>query len=209
MKNNKYVVPYKIATSRTVMRCWDPRDARIMQEAINVSIDSLLPWMPWARSEPRDFSTKTAVLQKFQDNFDLGIDFVYGIFTRDETDVIGSYGLEPVEDNTMEIGCWINRTFQGFGYSTETTKAIIKSAFDVAKVDKVRISFHRENKSSLRVAEKAGFDIQGTLANMNRSPAKSADIIIITLSKDDYLQSDVRNEVLVFYDSSGHEMKTF
>lgn len=198
----KYVVPYRIVTSRTVLRCWDVQDAKKMQEAINISIDSLRPWMPWAKNEPSHFSTKIAAIQNLRDNFDLGIDFVYGIFTEDEDEVIGSYGLEILSDDLMEIGCWISANFQNQGYSTETTKAVIKTGFEVCGLDKIQISFNSENKSSLRVAEKAGFRVHDAHKGADKS-----DLFICSLSRDDYLRSDLSSQFTIFYDSMGKEIK--
>jgi len=205
--NNKYIAPYKIVTLRTVMRCWNPRDAKKMQEAINLSIDSLLPWMPWARNEPGDFSTKIAAIQKYRDNFDLGIDFVYGIFTTDETEVIGSQGLEIAGDKLMEIGCWINKKFQSQGYSTETTKALVKAAFELSDIHNIQISFNVKNRQSLRVVEKSGFKIQSTLPQINNSSNDESQMTTIaTLSRNDYAKSDIKKEFVTFYDLMGQKI---
>src|SRR5262249_24384090 len=40
--------PYRIVTERLVLRCWEPSDAAALKEAVDASIDHLLPWMPWA-----------------------------------------------------------------------------------------------------------------------------------------------------------------
>ena len=47
------VPPYRIETERLVLRCWDPRDAPLLKDAIDSSLDHLRPWMPWAREEPK------------------------------------------------------------------------------------------------------------------------------------------------------------
>jgi RimJ/RimL family protein N-acetyltransferase len=193
----KYIVPYKIMTSRTTMRCWEPEDAQKMQEAINLSIDSLRPWMPWAKNEPSDFRTKIAAIQKMREHFDLGTDFVYGIFTTDESEVVGSYGLEIRDNDEMEIGCWISAKYQNKGYSTESTRALIRTAFEVCKIGKVRISFNGKNYSSLRVAEKSGFSIQDYSLQNNDS-----NLIVFVLTKDDYVRSDIMKEPVAFYNST-------
>ena len=35
------------------MRCWEPRDAPLLKEAVDSSLDHLRPWMPWAHDEPQ------------------------------------------------------------------------------------------------------------------------------------------------------------
>src|ERR1700759_5294954 len=37
--------PYRIETERLVLRCWNPADAEALKEAVDASIEHLLPWM--------------------------------------------------------------------------------------------------------------------------------------------------------------------
>jgi hypothetical protein len=37
--------PYRIETERLVVRCWEPRDAPLLKEAVDASLDHLRPWM--------------------------------------------------------------------------------------------------------------------------------------------------------------------
>ncbi len=85
--------PYLIRTERLAIRCWEPRDAPLLKEALDTSLDHLRPWMPWAADEPKPVEEKAELLRMFRGRFDLGEDFVYGIFTRDETEVVGGTGL--------------------------------------------------------------------------------------------------------------------
>jgi RimJ/RimL family protein N-acetyltransferase len=81
--------PYLIRTERLAIRCWDPRDAPLLKDALDASLEHLVPWMPWAADEPRPLEEKAELLRMFRGRFDLGEDFVYGIFPRDESEVIG------------------------------------------------------------------------------------------------------------------------
>src|SRR4051812_17942818 len=84
---------YRIETARLVLRCYQPADAPLLKAAIDASLDSLRPWMPWARDEPRPLPEKVSMLRRFRGMFDLGQDFIYGVFTPEETEVRGSSGL--------------------------------------------------------------------------------------------------------------------
>ena len=50
--------PYRIVTERLVVRCYDPRDAPLVKEAIDSSLDELRAWMPWAHDEPKPLDEK-------------------------------------------------------------------------------------------------------------------------------------------------------
>ena len=44
---------YRIETERLVVRCWDPKDAALIQAAAAASKEHLLPFMPLAANEPQ------------------------------------------------------------------------------------------------------------------------------------------------------------
>jgi RimJ/RimL family protein N-acetyltransferase len=44
---------YRIETKRLVLRCWEPKDAALIQEATAANKEHLLPFMPWAADEPQ------------------------------------------------------------------------------------------------------------------------------------------------------------
>jgi RimJ/RimL family protein N-acetyltransferase len=139
-------VPYKIETSRTVIRCWNPKDSFILQRALNASLESLLPWLSWVKGEPKDYRTKIDTLRNLRGSFDLGKDFVYGVFDLDETEVIGGCGLHTRAGNSsFEIGYWISKIYQNKGYATEITRALVKTAFELGDIDNLQIHCDVEN----------------------------------------------------------------
>src|SRR5262245_60995348 len=101
---------YRVHTSRLVFRCWQPTDAPLLRTAIEASLEHLRPWLPWAQHEPEDLQATTARLRCCRGQFDLGHDFVYGIFSHDETQVLGGSGLHMrLGEGAREIGYWIHR----------------------------------------------------------------------------------------------------
>ena len=113
---------YRIVTERLVVRCWEPRDAALLREAIDSSLDELGPWMPWAKHEPQTLEEKVILLRRFRGRFDLGEDFTYGILLRDESEVVGGTGLHTRGgEDAFEIGYWIRTSRVGEGLATEAT----------------------------------------------------------------------------------------
>ena len=74
--------PYRIETERLVLRCYEPRDAALVKDAIDSSLDHLRPWMPWAEQRAADARGEDELLKTFRSQFDLGDNFVMGIFSR-------------------------------------------------------------------------------------------------------------------------------
>ncbi len=96
---------YRIQTDRLLIRCYSPEDAPKLKEAIDASLDHLRPWMPWAKDDPETLDAKVELLRRFRGNFDLGNDFIYGIFSPEDSVVLGGVGLHPrVGPNALEIG---------------------------------------------------------------------------------------------------------
>jgi RimJ/RimL family protein N-acetyltransferase len=181
--------PYVIRTPRLVLRCWQPADAPLLKEALDSSLDHLRPWMPWAASEPQPLAEKVELLRLFRGQFDLGQDFVYGIFSADESEVIGGTGLHTrIGEAALEIGYWIRASRVGAGLATETAAALTRVAFEVCDVDRVEIRVDPENERSLAVPRKLGFVEEATLRR--RLPPKHGehglrDVVVFALFRDE------------------------
>lgn len=155
---------YRIQTPRLVLRCWDPTDAPLLSEALAESIEHLKPWMPWVHEEPKAVTERVQTLRRFRGQFDLNKDFVYGIFSPDESAVLGGSGLHTrVGEGIREIGFWIRARETGKGYATEATMALTRVAILVDKVRRVEVRCDPKNERSAAVARKAGFQYEGTL----------------------------------------------
>jgi RimJ/RimL family protein N-acetyltransferase len=152
---------YRIETQRLVVRCFALDDAAAVQRATARERDYLLPTMPWAADEPQSVEQKLSLLRRFRGNFDLGIDFAYGIF--DSTGMyIGGTGLHNrLGAGKLEIGYWLAEHEQGRGYATEVTRALVQVGFYVLGAHRLEIHCDPTNQRSARVAERAGFTLEG------------------------------------------------
>jgi RimJ/RimL family protein N-acetyltransferase len=84
--------PYRIETERLVVRCYESRDAPLLKEAIDSSLEHLQPWMPWALDEPQTLEQKIELVEFFRSSFDAGENFTYAIFAADEAELLGGRG---------------------------------------------------------------------------------------------------------------------
>ncbi|MCO5190278.1 MAG: GNAT family N-acetyltransferase [Anaerolineae bacterium] len=197
---------YRIETPRMVIRCWKPGDAQLLKTAIDSSLDHLRPWMPFAANEPTDVQTKINLLRRFRGNFDLDVDYVYGIFDRDEAEVLGGTGLHTrIGKNALEIGYWIRADAVGRGLATEATAALTQIAFVVNGVDRVEIHCDPQNSASAAVPRKLGFTHEATLQRRIASgdDGEMRDSMIWTLFRDAYKQTPVADVTVLAYDVFG------
>jgi len=164
MKDRRRDPPYRIRTERLLLRCWNPSDAPLLKNAIDSSLENLGRWMPWAREEPTSLEEKAELLRRFRGRFDLGQDFVYGIFDAAETEVVGGTGLHTrAGDDALEIGYWIRDGRVGNGFATETSAALTRVAFEVCGVDRVEIRVDPANAASLAIPRRLYYGEEGTL----------------------------------------------
>lgn len=182
---------YRIVTARLELRCYAPSDAPALQEAIEASLPDLVPWLPWASSEPLPLSARIEVLRQHRGRFDLGEEFVYGIFDRDRQRVIGGCALHVRGGGTArEIGYWIATRDRGRGLATEAAGALVRVAFEIDGADRVEVHGDAENVASARVAEKLGFTCDGMLRErLVRSDGKLGDDRVWSLFEREYPRS--------------------
>lgn len=172
-----------------MVRCWEPRDAGLLKEAIDSSLEHLRAWMPWADAEPQTLEEKTTLLRTFRSQFDAGENFVYGIFSADESEVVGGSGLHPrIEPGGLEIGYWIRENATRRGFVTESTAAVTRVGLEICGADRIEIRVEPGNEASLGVPRKLGFIEEATLRR--RLPGRAGeplrDVTIFTMFREDF-----------------------
>ncbi len=125
--------------------------------------------MPWAADEPQTIEEKVELLRNFRGRFDTDEDYVYGIFSRDESEAVGGTGLHKRHgEDAFEIGYWIRESRAGEGLATEASAALTRVAFELCEVDRVEIRTDPANERSRRVPLKLGYTEEATLAPQAR-----------------------------------------
>lgn len=198
---------YRIETKRLVLRCYNPSDAPLLAESVTESVEHLRPWMPWVYSEPEPIEEKFQRLKRFRGMFDLGQDFVYGIFNPAETKLIGSTGLHTrLGDRELEIGYWIHKDYINQGLVTESTAALIKVAFEIIRVHRLEIHCDPANTASAAIPRKLGFTHEGTLRGKTRFLDAWSDSMIWGLLESEYPDSSSSMAEIRAFDADGKQV---
>lgn len=199
---------YRITTPRLVVRCWDPRDALSLKTAIDASLGELAPWLAWARDEPQSLAVKIELLRQSRGKFDLGQDYLYGVFDRDEREVVGGCGLHTrAGPDAREIGYWIATAHSGSGFATEVAMALVRVGFEVDRVERVEIHCDADNARSAMVAKKLGFRHDGTLRQrLRRSDGTLADRMIWSMFAAEYAESPCLRSRIEAFDVYGDRL---
>lgn len=78
--------------------------------------------------------------------------------------VIGQVSLHQIDpvNGSGEVGYWLTPAGRGRGVATAALAAAARFAFDVLELARVELFHAVENEASCRVAERAGFQLEGT-----------------------------------------------
>jgi RimJ/RimL family protein N-acetyltransferase len=200
---------YRVVTPRLTIRCWDPADAPGMKEAVDSSLEHLRPWMPWAAHHPAPLQTSIDLLRRFRGSFDLGQDYVYGIFSRGETVVIGGTGLHPRGgEGSREIGYWIRAGQVNQGFATEVAAALTRVGFEIEKLRRIGIHCVVENVRSAAIPAKLGYFHEATLRRRIRANDAFHDEMVWTMLAEEYPGSPASQAAFEAYDAAGQRIVT-
>ncbi|MBA2345697.1 MAG: GNAT family N-acetyltransferase [Rubrobacter sp.] len=163
--------PDRFETERLLIRCPLPGDGPELFAAVKESHEELRPWMPWVEAHETVEDSEESARRgwvKFLERSDLRMH----LFLKGTDTLVGSSGLHRIDWSVprVEIGYWCRTSFTGQGYITEAVRGITAFAFDSLGAGRVEIRCDSLNHSSVRVAERAGFRVEGELRNFERSP---------------------------------------
>ncbi len=198
---------YRMETERLVIRCYQPNDAAMVKKSIDESLEHLLPWMPWAVHEPETLDAKIARMRNFRGQFDMGLDYLFGIFDRDEKMLIGSTGLHTrVGKGAREIGYWIHVNHINKGYATEAASALTKVGFEIEGLQRIQIHTDPKNARSQKVPEKLGYQLQPGLHPTIDSEGQKREVVLWVMDKGDYIKSNIPRVNIKAFDVVGREI---
>lgn len=205
MSGPKIINPaYRIETDRLIVRCYQPSDAQLLADSVAESVEHLKPWMPWAHAEPEPFEEKQKRMLRFRGMFDLQQDYVYGIFNKDETKLLGGTGLHTrLGADELEIGYWIHKDYVNQGLTTESTAALVKVAFEIVKIHRIEIHCDPANLASASIPRKLGFTHEGTLRENILLLDRWRDTMIWGLLEDEYPNSPAVKAQIKVFDAHG------
>lgn len=162
-------VPEQLESERLVIRAPRPGDGAELNAAIRESFEDLSRWMPWADHVP-DVAETEANVRLAHERYRANTDFRLHLFLKGTGTLIGSSGLHKIDWSVpkFEIGYWVRSSYSREGYITEAVNAIAEFAFRELGAHRVGICMDSLNTRSRMVAERAGFEYEGTLRNDDR-----------------------------------------
>ena len=180
--------PEAFTTARLLLRCPLPGDGAALNAAILESLAELQPWMEWVDPVPT-VARNEANLRQARCDYLARKELRLLLFDRATGEFVGSSGLHAIDWSVprFEIGYWCRTRFCGQGYITEAVQGITTFAFEVLGAERVAIHCDCRNGRSRRVAERAGYQLEGVLrARDRRKDGSLEDSLVFSLVREDY-----------------------
>jgi RimJ/RimL family protein N-acetyltransferase len=156
--------PDALETARLTIRAVRPDDALALNEAVRESFAELHPWMPWAGKPPTMAESVKACLD-MRVKWLLREELMLLFFRRHTGELVGAGGFHHINWNVpaLETGYWCRTRFTGHGYISEALRALSEYVLDGWRVSRIAITCDERNERSWRVAERAGYELEGVL----------------------------------------------
>ena len=162
-------VPTELPTDRLLLRMPRPRDGEKINAAIRDSAAELARWMPWADPTP-DVANSEQWCRRAAGRFLTREALDFSIYLKGSETCLGSCGMPRIDWRIpkVEIGYWLRTPYCGKGLMTEAVVAVTAFALQTLNVPRVEIRCDERNQRSRRVAQRAGYQLEGILRNDER-----------------------------------------
>lgn len=160
------------------MRRWHPRDAAQLEPILAANWEHLGPWLPIHVAKPAPKAELETRLAGYVADFDANLKWRYGMYSPDETDLLGEVDMFPrdasgrvayEDSDRVEIGYWVRSDLAGRGLVTEGVRRMLDLAATLPRVERVEIRCDARNTPSGAIPAKLGFALAQTIKE--HSPA--------------------------------------
>ena len=144
-------------------------------------------WIPKTIDEVKEFIGKVSPAINIP-----GTWFQFVILHNESNTVIGDIGIHfsDTDNNKVEIGCTIDKSFQGKGYATEALKQVISFLFNDLNKDKIIASIDPRNIKSINLVEKTGFKKEALFEKSLLIDGELVDDLIYSIHRTNQIKSN-------------------
>jgi RimJ/RimL family protein N-acetyltransferase len=161
-------VPERIETPRLVLRVPRAGDGATILAAVLASLAELKVWMPWA-TDAYGLTDSESWCRRSAARFLAREELSYAMFVEGGEHV-GNVSLFNIKWDVprCEVGYWLATRHCGRGLMAEAVGALSALAWQTLKAERVEIRCDDRNGRSCRVADRCGFQVEGTLRRDSR-----------------------------------------
>lgn len=175
------MIPMIIETDRLILRAPQPDEAVEVYQAVRESAQEMKPWIDWVE----DWSSPARVEEiayRCRVWFYNRETFTWRIYRRDTQQFVGTVELHSIdwEVPRAEIGYWIRSSAAGQGFITEAVGEVVQLALESWGIKRIQALCDARNTRAIHIAEKLGFQQEGTLHAYERDASGAlCDIVVL------------------------------
>lgn len=172
------MTPLVLTDQSLTLRPWTAADAAIIVECV----DGDPELTKWLDQVPQPYTLADA------NTYVAGLgEQAFAVTETASGRVLGSIGIRKNDDGVGEIGYWIRAEARGKGVMTQALVLLARWALTDEGLARVQLRADVENVASRRVAEKAGFRLEGVMrsARWNARLERRVDWAIYALLPED------------------------
>jgi len=154
------------------LRLMSAKDGPAIYQGVCESLPELKRFMKWSHFES-DLNQACSIYAEFEAKSLRGEEITFAGFDANTGEFLLCCTLFPgsrLNPLAFEIGYWVSSTKTGRGIGTLAAKMLTALAFSEYQANRVSVVCNLENLQSLKVIEKAGFQLEGTLRNYLPQP---------------------------------------
>lgn len=155
LKKQHHMDIHLIKTTRLHLRPIEPNDTIALYKYRSDSVTNKYQgWIPKTIDEVKEFIGKISPAINIP-----GTWFQFVILLNENNSLIGDIGIHflDTDNNHVEIGFTLDKSYQGKGYAIEALKQVIAFIFNNLKKSVIVASIDPGNLKSINLVEKAGF----------------------------------------------------
>ncbi|GAB3256296.1 GNAT family N-acetyltransferase [Chitinimonas naiadis] len=159
-------LPEQLESARLIIRVARPGDGAMFNQAIAESSEDLKHWLGWVYPAPTPEASERDV-RRAHARFLMNEDLMAFFIDKASGQLVGGSGLHKANWplRQFEVGYWCRKGWGGKGLITEGVRTLSDHALDVLAANRVFLTTDDRNIASWRLAERAGFVLEGTLRN--------------------------------------------
>ena len=186
----------KIDTNRLLIRPISPSDTeKVFEYRSDKETNKYQGWIPKTVNDVEAFIEKLAKQINEPETW-----FQFVMVEKKSGNIVGDLGVHffGEENLQVEIGCTLNKLYQGNGYATESVECILDYLFNNLEKHRIITSIDPQNTHSIRLVERVGFRKEAHFIESLFINGKWVDDLVYALTKKDWDKKKNSSKVVEF-----------
>ena len=122
------------------------------------------------------------IIEFFRKRYEEGKAIRWGICLKNTSEVIGTCGIQEIMKSASRasVGADLRRDYWEQGIMTEALRAIVKYSFLGLQINRLQCFVEEDNRASVKLVEKLGFEKEGKLRQYEYYKGKYNDLLIFS-----------------------------